>query len=264
MDGWGRSARPSTGRASRTSRSWRTRPSSPPPSTGPSARRPSPRPSSATAAPTRWTPPAPRRRWSPTLAAVLAVALALAGPVGAAGEGGERELGRRFFLAARSELPLVEDPAVTEYVERIGARLVKTLGPQEFDYRFYVVQSPVLNAFAVPGGYVFIFSGLLARVANDDELAGVLGHEMGHVSGHHIVRQQEKGQVWSAAALLGLLLSAVNPVAGAAGIAAAETAQLKFSREFEQEADYPGLRYTSQAGYDPHAMGSFFKTLLAE
>ena len=204
------------------------------------------------------------RRWCPTLAAVLAVALALAGPVGAAGEGGERELGRRFFLAARSELPLVEDPAVTEYVERIGARLVKTLGPQEFDYRFYVVQSPVLNAFAVPGGYVFIFSGLLARVANDDELAGVLGHEMGHVSGHHIIRQQEKGQVWTAAALLGVLLSAVNPVAGAAGIAAAETAQLKFSREFEQEADYLGLRYTSQAGYDPHAMGSFFKTLLAE
>src|SRR5207245_2161611 len=163
-----------------------------------------------------------RRRGS-TLAAALGLAMALAGQVGAAGAGGESELGRRFFLAARSELPLVEDPAVTEYVGQIGARLVKTLGAQEFDYRFYVVQSPVLNAFAVPGGYVFIFSGLLARVANDDELAGVLGHEMGHVSGHHIVRQQEKGQVWSAAALLGLLLSAVNPVAGAAGIAAAET-----------------------------------------
>src|SRR5207244_11448579 len=106
--------------------------------------------------------------------------------------------------------------------------------------------------------------GLLARVTNDDELAGVLGHEMGHVSGHHIVRQQEKGQVWSAAALLGLLLSAVNPVAGAAGIAAAGTAQLKFSREFEQEADYLGLRYASEAGYDPHALGAFFKELLAD
>src|SRR5439155_59591 len=204
-----------------------------------------------------------RRRGS-TLAAALGLAMALAGQVGAAGEGGEGELGRRFFLAARSELPLVEDPAVTEYVGQIGARLVKTLGAQEFDYRFYVVQSPVLNAFAVPGGYVFIFSGLLARVANDDELAGVLGHEMGHVRGHHIVRQQEKGQVWSAAALLGLLLSAVNPVAGAAGIAAAETAQLKFSREFEQEADFLGLRTMSTAGYDPHAMGTFFKTLLTE
>lgn len=203
-----------------------------------------------------------RRRRS-TLALVLALVLAL--PVRAPGAGGgEAELGRRFFLAARSELPLVQDPAVTDYVQRIGARLVKTLGAQEFDYRFYVVQSPVLNAFAVPGGYVFIFSGLLARVSNDDELAGVLGHEMGHVSGHHIIRQQEQGQVWNAAALLGVLLSAVNPVAGAAGIAAAQTAQLKFSREFEQEADYLGLRYSSQAGYDPHAMGSFFKTLLSE
>src|SRR5207245_4352014 len=112
--------------------------------------------------------------------------------------------------------------------------------------------------------YVFIFAGLLARVANDDELAGVLGHEMGHVRGHHIIRQQEKGQVWSAAALLGLLLSAVNPVAGAAGIAAAETAQLKYSREFEQEADFLGLRTMSTAGYDPRAMGTFFKSLLTE
>jgi len=204
------------------------------------------------------------RRWRSTLAAVLVVALALPGPVGASGEGGESELGRRFFLAARSELPLVEDPVVSEYVGQIGARLVKTLGAQEFDYRFYVVQSPVLNAFAVPGGYVFIFSGLLARVANDDELAGVLGHEMGHVRGHHIIRQQEKGQMWSAAALLGLLLSAVNPVAGAAGIAAAETAQLKYSREFEQEADFLGLRTMSTAGYDPRAMGTFFKSLLTE
>src|SRR2546426_2434198 len=87
---------------------------------------------------------------------------------------------------------------------------------------------------------------------------------MGHVRGHHIIRQQEKGQVWSAAALLGLLLSAVNPVAGAAGIAAAEPAQLKSSREFEQEADFLGLRTMSPAGYDPRAMGTFFKSLLTE
>src|SRR5439155_11841835 len=111
---------------------------------------------------------------------------------------------------------------------------------------------------------VFVFSGLLARVKSDDELAGVLAHEIGHVSGHHLLRQQKEGQVWTAAALLGLLVSAVNPVLGAAGIAAAETAQLKYSREFEQEADYLGLRYASEAGYDPHALGSFFKALLAE
>jgi predicted Zn-dependent protease len=91
-----------------------------------------------------------------------------------------------------------------------------------------------------------VFTGLLVAVANDDELAGVLAHEIGHVSGHHIVRQQTEGQVWNYAALLGALLSAVNPVLGAAGIAAAQTAQLKYSREFEQEADYLGLRYATR------------------
>jgi len=109
-----------------------------------------------------------------------------------------------------------------------------------------------------------VYSELLARVANDDELAGVLGHEMGHVAGHHILRQEQAGTAWTAAALLGLLLSAVNPVVGAAAVGAAETAQLHYSREFEQEADYFGLRFASEAGYDPHALGSFFKQLLIE
>jgi len=199
------------------------------------------------------------------LAALLAIALVVPRPVRAAREGGgEADLGRRFLLEVRSELPIVDDPAVAGYVDRIGHKLVATLGPQQFDYHFYVVQHPALNAFAVPGGYVFVFSGLLAHLSNDDELAGVLGHEIGHVSAHHIVRQQQQGQAWTAAALLGVLLSAVNPVLGAGALAAAETAQLKYSREFEQEADYLGLRYSTQAGYDPHSLGSFFKTLLAE
>jgi predicted Zn-dependent protease len=201
-----------------------------------------------------------RRLW----ACFLVVTLLLAQSAPSFGSIDERELGRRFLLEARGELPLVDDPAVTAYVERIGRKLIPALGPQGFDYHFYVVQEPVLNAFAVPGGYVFIFSGLLARIANDDELAGVLGHEMGHVHAHHIVRQQTEGQVWTAAALIGVLLSVVNPVLGAGAVAAAQTAQLHYSREFEQEADYLGLRYSSTAGYDPHAMGSFFKQLLVE
>jgi predicted Zn-dependent protease len=111
---------------------------------------------------------------------------------------------------------------------------------------------------------VFVFSGLVARAANDDELAGVMAHEIGHIAGHHILRQQSEGQVWNYAALLGMLLTAVNPVLGAGAVAAAETAQLKYSRQFEQEADYLGLRYATTAGYDPHALASFFKQLLVE
>lgn len=204
------------------------------------------------------------RRPHPSVALAL-VALLIATPVLSAGGGNtERELGRRFFLEARSQLPLIEDPAVTSYVTRIGNKLVAGLGPQEFDYQFFVVAHPSLNAFAVPGGYVFVFSGLLARAANDDELVGVLGHEIAHVHAHHIVRQQTAGTVWSATALLGVLLSVVNPVLGAGAIAAAQTAQLKYSRDFEQEADYIGLRIASQAGYDPHSLGAFFKQLLVE
>jgi len=180
------------------------------------------------------------------------------------GGGGEADLGRRFYLQARSQLPLMDDPAVTGYAERVARKLVAILGPQPYDYHFYVVQHPAMNAFAVPGGYVFIFSGLLARIANDDELAGVLAHEIGHVTGHHAVRQQRDGQIWSYAALLGMLLSAVNPVIGAGAVAAAQTAQLKYSRDFEQEADFLGLRYATEAGFDPHALGTFFKQLLVE
>jgi beta-barrel assembly-enhancing protease len=180
------------------------------------------------------------------------------------GSGGERDLGRRFLLEARSQLPLAEDPALTEYVEHLGKRLVEALGPQEFDYRFFVVESPILNAFAVPGGYVFLFTGLIARANTEDEVVGVLGHEIGHVHAHHIVRLQQAGSVWTVASLLGMLLAAVNPVLAAGALAAAQTAQLKYSRDFEQEADYLGLRTATDAGYDPQALTGFFKQLLAE
>jgi len=202
------------------------------------------------------------RPWRSTLAAVLAGVLAAQGAAYAAID--ERELGRRFYLEARSELPLIDDPAVQEYVERLGRRIVDQLGDQPFDYHFYVVQEPVMNAFSVPGGYLFVFSGLLARVKTDDELAGVLGHETGHAHAHHVTRMETQTAPWTVASLLGMLLSVVNPVLGMGAMAAAQAVQLRYSRDFEQEADYLGLRYMSAAGYDPYALGSFFKELLIE
>jgi predicted Zn-dependent protease len=180
------------------------------------------------------------------------------------GGAGERELGERFMLEARAALPFIDDPSVTDVVRRNARRLVEQLGPQEFDYQFFVVRHPSLNAFAVPGGYIFIFSGLVARANSEDELVGVLAHEIAHIHAHHVVRQQAAGQVWTAAGLLGVLLSAVNPVLGAGAIAAAQTAQLKFSRDFEQEADYLGVRLAAESGYDPRALSGFFKHLLDE
>ena len=198
------------------------------------------------------------------LVALVLAALLVLPSSRAAADIDEAELGRKFMLEIRAQLPLFDDPAMSGYVDGVGQRLVKTLGPQRFDYHFYVVPNPTLNAFAVPGGYVFVFSGLLARVKSDDELAGVLAHEIGHVHAHHAIRQETQGQLWNYAALLGALLSVVNPVVGAGAMAAAQTAQLKYSREFEQEADYLGLRFASEAGYDPHALASFFKELLME
>jgi predicted Zn-dependent protease len=176
----------------------------------------------------------------------------------------EQALGRRFALEAAGQLPTLTDPAVLGLVRDMGERLVDTLGPQPFDYTFQVVAHPSLNAFAVPGGYIWIFSGLIARVSSLDELASVVGHEIAHAHAHHVVRQQQETRLINYASLLGMLLSAVHPVAGAAGVAAAQAAGLKYNREFEEEADYLGLRFMQAAGYEPSAMPEFFKKILAE
>src|SRR5262249_39068285 len=157
-----------------------------------------------------------------------------------------------------------EERAIDEYVQSLGNRLVAALGPQPFDYHFYVVESPILNAFAVPGGYVFVFTGLLARAGSDDELAGVLGHEIGHAHAHHVVRMQTEGMAWNVASLLGVFLAAINPVLAAGAVPAAQTAQLKYSREFGQGPDHLGLTTTAQAGDGPNALPAFFKQLLIE
>ena len=204
------------------------------------------------------------KRTRPGVAVLLVAALLAQSVRPALASKTERELGRQFLLEIRSQLPVLDDPAPLRLVERVGQRVVKTLGATEFDYQFFVIDHPALNAFAVPGGYVFVFSGLLAKIESEDELAGVLGHEIAHVNAHHIARLQQQGQIWNVAALLGLFLGIINPVLGAGAIAAAATAQLKFSREFEQEADFLGLKYMTQAGFDPHGMPEFFKQILLE
>jgi len=194
-----------------------------------------------------------------------ALAAALAPPVLGYPITEERKLGDQFSIEAASQLPLLREPAVIETVSRIGQAIVAKLdAPQPFDYRFSVVRDESLNAFAVPGGFVYVNTGLLLRAGNDSELAGVLAHEIGHSHAHHIVRQQEKTQLLSYAAIAGMLLSVVQPAIGAAAMGASVTAQLKYQREFEQEADELGMRYMRAAGFDPHGMASFMKRLWEE
>jgi beta-barrel assembly-enhancing protease len=176
----------------------------------------------------------------------------------------ERELGRKFALEARAKLALIDDAEITGYINRVGQKIVAALGEQPFKYQFFVVRDPHINAFAVPGGYIYVHAGLITRVGNEDELGGVLGHEIAHVNAHHLVRQQEATQLLNYAALLGALISVIQPAVGAGALAMNAAVQLKYRREFEQEADYLGAGYMRKAGYDPRGMLDFFKKLLDE
>lgn len=198
---------------------------------------------------------------SPIVAVLVAAAL-LAAPVRAMmSPADEAEIGRRFALEARARLPLIEDVEVNLYVERLGRALVAALGPQPFTYEFLVVRDGRINAFAVPGGQVYLYAGLLTAARSEDEIAGVLGHEIAHVHAHHIARQQEATKVVNYAAMLGMLLAVVQPALGAGVLAAQAAAQLQYSREFEQEADFLGARFMQQAGFESIGMLDFFKRL---
>lgn len=196
------------------------------------------------------------------VAAALALLAAVTGaPAAAVSTADERALGRRFAYEARARLPLIQDLEVTQLVDGIGQRIVAALPAPAYPYQFQVVRDGRVNAFAVPGGYVYVHGGLLVLVANEDELAGVLGHEIAHVNAHHLARQEDAAQLMNYAGLLGALLSAVEPALGVGAAAAQATARLQYRREFEQEADFLGARYMREAGYDPRGLLDFFKRL---
>jgi len=176
----------------------------------------------------------------------------------------ERELGEQVLREVQRRWQFVQDPAVNGYVNRIGKRILQSLDPQPFEYRFFVLNTQDVNAFAVPGGYVFINSGLILLVENEDELASVICHEIGHIVARHIAKRSEQGQKISLATL-GALLAAIlvgGPAAGAittTTLAASQTALLKYSREDEEEADYLGLKFMMRAQYDIKCMITMLK-----
>lgn len=176
----------------------------------------------------------------------------------------EIDLGRKFSLVAQAQLPLVRDYIVQRYIQRIGQRIVAHLDQSEFPYQFAVLQDDSLNAFSVPGGYIYFNAGLILRVEADDELAGVMGHEIAHVQGHHMLRQQQDTKLLSYASLVSLALAIINPVLAAGASSAAGVAQMKYMRQLEEEADYRGLQYMRQAGFDPHGMPRFLQKMEEE
>ncbi len=178
----------------------------------------------------------------------------------------EKEMGHKFDVMVRSNMGIVEDPEVSLYVNQIVERLVKTLPPQPFNFKAAVILHNSLNAFAVPGGYVYVFTGLIMNLDKEEDLAGVLAHELAHVTQHHVASRLERAQFVT----IGSLLLAIAGVAvgGSGGgalavgaLGAGQSAMLNYSRIDETEADQIGLQYLVAAGYPPQGMVDGFKVL---
>lgn len=184
--------------------------------------------------------------------------------MGPPSEDEEARISREFRREAKKELKLVSDPEVERYIDRIGQRILATMGPQPFEYHFFVVEDPQLNAFAVPGGSIYFYTGLIDKAKSSSEIAGVLGHEMVHVKGRHMARSSGPDAI-SLLSIASLLLvsrsSAGAEAASAVGQAVSATRQIAYSRQLEMEADTLGVRYMAAAGYDPKGSLAFLKTL---
>jgi predicted Zn-dependent protease len=175
----------------------------------------------------------------------------------------EVRISREFRREAKKHLKLVNNLEVERYVSRVGQRLLSVMGPQPFEYRFFVVEDSQLNAFAVPGGSIYLFTGLIGRVKSTAELSGVMAHEIIHVKDRHMARLSGPDPL-SLVALLGMVLGrggAGAQAAGALSQALAATRQFSYNRQLEMEADTLGVRYMAEAGYDPKGALSFLKIL---
>jgi beta-barrel assembly-enhancing protease len=199
-----------------------------------------------------------------TVAALLAMLAALAGC--SVSEDEERQLGEDNARQINEQLPLVGDPEVTTYINDLGRRIATRTSRPDLDWRFYVVDSRQVNAFAVPGGFIYVNRGLVERAETMSELAGVLGHEIGHVVLRHSVKQMEKAGranvgITLVCSLTGMCNSAVTQMA----ISVAGTAWFaRHSRMDEAAADSDAVVNVLRVGIDPAGIPRMFETLQRE
>ncbi len=180
----------------------------------------------------------------------------------------EKKLGKKVLLEIQREADIVRDLNIQAFVERVGYSLVDQLGPTPFDFRFYVIKALDPNAFAIPGGYIFVTTGLIVLADNEQEIAGVLSHEISHVTQRHVAQMIEKSKRLSLATLAAVLAGIFAGRGGAGSAAAVSMAQatagaltLKYTREMETDADQNGLHLLMKAGYDPNGIITFFNKL---
>ena len=181
----------------------------------------------------------------------------------------ERSLGASVMRDIRNSRDLVDDVEATDYLNSLGARLVASSQDPSLSFEFFLIRDNTLNAFALPGGYIGVHTGLILSTQTESELASVLAHEISHVTQHHLARViagTQKDTITSLAALAVAILAArSNPQVANAAIATAQAtsvqSQLDYTREHEREADRIGLQTLVKAGFDARAMESFFGRL---
>jgi beta-barrel assembly-enhancing protease len=173
-------------------------------------------------------------------------------------------MGKQYSQQVESTVKLIQDPVVTEYVNRVGQNLVRNSDAQ-VPFTIKVIDADDINAFALPGGFFYVNSGLILAADEEAELAGVMAHEIAHVAACHAARQNTRGNIMNMASIPLIFVGGGIGYAGyeAAGLALPLT-YLHFSRNFESEADYLGLQYMYKSGYDPQAFIAFFEKVQAQ
>jgi beta-barrel assembly-enhancing protease len=181
----------------------------------------------------------------------------------------ERQLGEQIMRQVRSSRQYMDDPDVTDYINALGYRLVANCPNPAQQFQFFLMEDASINAFALPGGFVGVHTGLITTAQSESELAAVLAHEISHVTQHHIARlfqqQKQAGMAALAALALGILAARSSPDLASAALAGAQYAsvqtQLNFTRDNEREADRVGVQTLERSGFDPAAMPAFLERL---
>jgi predicted Zn-dependent protease len=176
-------------------------------------------------------------------------------------EGQEIAMGAQSDVQVRREYGVVENVALQQYVQSMGEGLAAVSHRPGLSWHFTVVNSPVVNAFAIPGGYIYLTRGILAYLNNEAELAGVMGHEIGHVTARHSVQQITRQQLAQVGLGIGGVISPTFGRFGDLTQGSLNLVFLRFSRDNEREADRLGVEYAARAGYDPREISNFFDVL---
>jgi len=176
-------------------------------------------------------------------------------------ESQEIEMGKETDRSIREQYGFYQDPALASYVDRVARRLVPYTHRNKLEYHFAVLDTPVENAFAAPGGFVYVTRGLLAMMNSEAELATVLGHELGHVNARHSVREYSKQLLLTGGLLVGSVLSEDVAKVAPYLMIGLQVLFLKFSRDDEYQADSLGVLYSRSAGYSPGQMIPFFHSI---